>query len=284
MQDLYLLVSDGQLCLQEGETIYALTDAVPTLDWLLEHVPAGDLVRFLLEQRDRQLELSSFQPQAPVGQQEIWAAGVTYQRSEEAREAESGRSNMYSKVYRAKRPELFFKAQGQNVVGPGQPVGIRFDAQWSVPEPELVVVVNSRMEVVGFSAGNDMCSRDIEGENPLYLPQAKIYDRSCAIGPRIWLQPGALQWPSLTIQLKIERMNTTVFEGTTSLERIHRSLADLVEFLGRCKSFPTGAFLLTGTGIVPPDDFTLQQGDQVSIAIDMIGELCNPVQVVGKAV
>jgi 2-dehydro-3-deoxy-D-arabinonate dehydratase len=163
-------------------------------------------------------------------------------------------------------------------------VGIRFDAQWSVPEPELVVVVNSHLEVVGFSAGNDMCSRDIEGENPLYLPQAKIYDRSCAIGPRIWLQPGALQWPSLTIQLKIERMNTTVFEGTTSLERIHRSLADLVEFLGRCKSFPTGAFLLTGTGIVPPDDFTLQQGDQVSIAIDMIGELCNPVQVVGKAV
>lgn len=280
MQDLYLFVGNGQLCMQEGETIYSLTDAIPSLDWLLQHVPASDLVRILMEQRDSQLDLSSFQPQAPVGHQEIWAAGVTYQRSEEAREAESGRSNIYSKVYRAHRPELFFKALGQNVVGPGEPVGIRFDAQWSVPEPELVVVVNSRLEVVGFSAGNDMCSRDIEGENPLYLPQAKIYDRSCAIGPRIWLQPGASQWPALAIQLIIRRNDTTIFEGTTSLQRIHRTLPDLVEFLGRCKSFPTGAFLLTGTGIVPPDDFTLQAGDQITVAIDQVGELCNPVQVI----
>jgi 2-dehydro-3-deoxy-D-arabinonate dehydratase len=149
-----------------------------------------------------------------------------------------------------------------------------------VAEPELVVVLNSRLEVVGFSAGNDMCSRDIEGENPLYLPQAKIYDRSCAIGPRIWLQPGISQWPSLTIQLIIRRKDTAVFEGVTSLQRIQRTLPDLVEFLGRCKSFPIGAFLLTGTGIVPPDDFSLQAGDQVTVAIDQVGELCNPVQVI----
>lgn len=283
MQDLFLLVIDGQVCLQQRETIHLLTDAVPSLDWLLQHVPAGDLERTLLAQRGKQLELSSFRPQVPVGSQEVWAAGVTYQRSEEAREAESGQSNIYSKVYWAERPELFFKALGQHVVGPGEPVGIRFDAHWSVPEPELVVVLNNRLEVVGFSAGNDMCSRDIEGENPLYLPQAKIYERSCAIGPRIWLQPGATQWPSLAVQLRIRRKDTTVFEGSTSLQHIRRSLPELVEFLGRCKPFPLGAFLLTGTGIVPPDDFTLQAGDLVTIAIDQIGELSNPVQVVGRA-
>ena len=280
MSDLYLLVGNGQLFVQEGDTIYSLTDAIPSLDWLLQHVPVGDLVRRLLEQRDRQLDLSAFLPQAPVGSQEVWAAGVTYQRSEEAREAESSGSTFYSKVYQAHRPELFFKALGQNVVGPGEPVGIRVDASWSVPEPELVVVLNSRLEVVGFSAGNDMCSRDIEGENPLYLPQAKIYDRSCAIGPRIWLQPGADQWPALAIRLIIQRNGTTIFDDTTSPQRMHRTLPDLVEFLGRCKSFPTGAFLLTGTGIVPPDDFTLQPGDQVTVSIDQIGELCNPVEVI----
>lgn len=280
MQDLYLLVVNNQLCIQKGETIYSLTDAIPSLDWLFENVPVGDLVQLLMEQRYRELDINSFQPQAPVGHQEIWAAGVTYQRSEEARESESGRSNIYSNVYRAHRPELFFKALGQNVVGPGEPVGIRFDAQWSVPEPELVVVLNSRLEVVGFCAGNDMCSRDIESENPLYLPQAKIYDRSCAIGPRIWLQPGASQWPTVVIQLIIRRNGTSIFEGTTSPQRINRKLSDLVEFLGRCKSFPTGAFLLTGTGIVPPDDFTLQTGDQITVSIDQVGELCNPVQVI----
>ncbi len=280
MQDLYLLVGNGQVFMQEGEAIYSLADTIPSLDWLLQNVPAGDLVQLLLDQRDSQLDLSSFQPQAPVGHQEIWAAGVTYQRSEEAREAESGGSTIYSKVYRAHRPELFFKALGQNVMGPGEPVGIRGDAIWSVPEPELVVVLNCSLEVVGFSAGNDMCSRDIEGENPLYLPQAKIYDRSCAVGPRIWLQPNAAEWPAITIALAVQRGSTTIFTGTTSPQNMHRTLPDLVEFLGRCKSFPSGAFLLTGTGIVPPDDFTLQAGDQITVAIDRVGELCNPVQVI----
>ncbi len=282
MQNIYLLISNGRLYFQEGETIYSLTETIPSLDWLLQSVSAKDLIQVLREQRSNPVKPDALQLQAPVGQQEVWAAGVTYQRSEEAREIESGKSNIYSKVYRANRPELFFKALGQYVVGTGEPVGIRFDAKWSVPEPELVVVLNSRLEVIGFSAGNDMCSRDIEGENPLYLPQAKIYDRSCAIGPRIWLQPEISNWPSLAIHLKIRRKGAIIFEGTTSMERIHRPLPDLVEFLGRCKSFPSGVFVLTGTGIVPPDDFSLQAGDQVAISIDQIGELSNTVQIIGQ--
>lgn len=283
MDDLYLLVVNNRLCLQQGETVYSLKDGISSLDRLLQHVPVGEMVETLLKERGGALEISSILPQAPIGQQEVWAAGVTYKRSEEAREAESGQSNIYARVYQAQRPELFFKALGQHVVGPGEPVGIRFDAQWSVPEPELVIVLNSRLEVVGFTAGNDMCSRDIEGENPLYLPQAKVYERSCAIGPRIWLQPGVWQWPSLAIQLHVRRGDRSLFEGSTSLQNIRRTLPDLVHYLGRCKSFSSGAFLLSGTGIVPPDDFTLQAGDQVTVAIERIGELSNPVQVVGRA-
>jgi 2-dehydro-3-deoxy-D-arabinonate dehydratase len=282
MDDLYLLIIGGQLCLQQSETVYSLQDDIPSLDWLLEHIPANELVERLLKGRGRPLEASSISPQAPIGHQEVWGAGVTYKRSEEAREAESGNSNIYTKVYQAQRPELFFKALGQQVVGPGEAVGIRFDAKWSVPEPELVVVLNNLLEVVGFTAGNDMSSRDIEGENPLYLPQAKIYTHSCAIGPRIWLQPGAFQWPALAIQLKIQRDTSLVFEGTTSSEYMRRSLPELVDFLGRCKSFPDGAFLFSGTGIIPPADFSLRADDQVMIAIDQIGELGNTVQVVGR--
>jgi 2-dehydro-3-deoxy-D-arabinonate dehydratase len=282
MDDLYLLIIGGQLCLQQSETVYSLQDDIPSLDWLLEHIPANELVERLLKGRGRPLEASSIPPQAPIGHQEVWGAGVTYKRSEEAREAESGNSNIYTKVYQAQRPELFFKALGQQVVGPGEAVGIRFDAKWSVPEPELVVVLNNLLEVVGFTAGNDMSSRDIEGENPLYLPQAKIYTHSCAIGPRIWLQPGAFQWPALAIQLKIQRDTSLVFEGTTSSEYMRRSLPELVDFLGRCKSFPDGAFLFSGTGIIPPADFSLRADDQVMIAIDQIGELGNTVQVVGR--
>jgi 2-dehydro-3-deoxy-D-arabinonate dehydratase len=281
MDDLYLLLIGGRLCLQQADTLYSLQDNIPSLDWLLKHIPANELVERLLQGQGSPLEVSSILPQAPIGHQEVWAAGVTYKRSEEEREAESGNINIYTKVYHAHRPELFFKALGQHVVGPGEPVGIRFDAKWSVPEPELVVVLNNHLEVVGFTAGNDMSSRDIEGENPLYLPQAKIYTQSCAIGPRIWLQPGASEWPSLTIQLKIQRNGHLVFEGATSSKYIHRKLPELVGFLGRCKSFPDGTFLFTGTGIIPPADFTLQADDQVTVAIEQIGELTNPVQVVG---
>jgi 2-dehydro-3-deoxy-D-arabinonate dehydratase len=144
-----------------NETVYSLQDNIPSLDWLLKHVPVNELVERLLKAQGRALEVNSILPQAPIGHQEVWAAGVTYKRSEEEREAESGNINIYTKVYQAHRPELFFKALGQHVVSPGEPVGIRFDAQWSVPEPELVVVFNNRLEVVGFTAGNDMCSRDI---------------------------------------------------------------------------------------------------------------------------
>lgn len=283
MDDLYLIVIAGQLCFQQAERIYRLSDNIPSLEWLLKYVPADELIERLLKAEGKTLEVSSILPEAPIGRQEVWAAGVTYKRSEEAREAESGNSNIYTRVYQAHRPELFFKAMGEYVVGPGEPVGIRFDAQWSVPEPELVVIFNNRLEVVGFTAGNDMSSRDIEGENPLYLPQAKIYTGSCAIGPRIWLQPGASQWPSLAIRLKIERNTRLVFEGTTSSNNMRRTLPELADFLGRCKSFPDGAFLFSGTGIVPPADFTLRENDQVIITIDRIGELSNPVQVVGRA-
>lgn len=282
MDDLYLLIINGRLCLQKDEIVYGLQDQIPSLDWLLQNIPADELIEKLLQARGRAVEERSVLPDAPIGNQEVWGAGVTYKRSEEAREAESGNSNIYTKVYHAHRPELFFKGLGQQVVGPGEPVGIRYDAYWSVPEPELVVVLNHRLEVVGLTAGNDMSSRDIEGENPLYLPQAKIYTGSCAIGPRIWLLPNAIEWPTLTIRLRIQREASLVFEGETKTKFICRTLPELVDFLGRCKTFPYGAFLFTGTGIIPPAEFTLRAGDQVIISFDQIGELSNPVQVVGR--
>jgi 2-dehydro-3-deoxy-D-arabinonate dehydratase len=206
---------------------------------------------------------------------------VTYKRSEEARETESHHSTIYSRVYSAQRPELFFKALGQDVVAPAGQVGIRYDATWSVPEPELVVVLNARLEEIGFTIGNDMSSRDIEGENPLYLPQAKVYHGACAIGPRIWLQPGRNAWPHLTIKMTIRRRGQIAFEAETMTANLHRSLPELIDYLGRCKDFPNGAHLFTGTGIVPPDDFTLHMGDEVRIHIDPLGDLINTVGMVG---
>ncbi len=270
--------------LDSGDQVYALDDASVALDAPLSVLPADQLVSSLEETIAAPIDLSdpgvSLLP--PVGRfQEVWAAGVTYKRSEEARETESHNSTVYSRVYNAKRPELFFKALGQDVIGPGGQVGIRYDASWSVPEPELVVVLNARLEVVGFTIGNDMSSRDIEGENPLYLPQAKVYRGACAIGPRIWLQPGRTDWPQLTIQMTIRRNGQIAFEAETSTANLHRPLPELIDYLGRCKDFPRGACLFTGTGIVPPDDFTLNAGDEVRIRIDPIGELVNTVGVVG---
>lgn len=256
------------------------------LDWLLSDDPAapraGELLDWLRGAMTDPVQRDSVVVDTPVGKQEIWAAGVTYKRSEEARELESNNSNIYRRVYDALRPELFFKSLGHDVVAAGGKVGIRFDATWSVPEPELVVVLNAHMEVIGFAIGNDMSSRDIEGENPLYLPQAKVYDGACALGPRIWLQPGATVWPHVGIQMQIERAGQLVFDEATSTAAIHRPLSELVDYLGRCKRFPFGAMLFTGTGIVPPDDFTLAEGDLVRIRIDPIGELSNTVKVVGK--
>jgi 2-dehydro-3-deoxy-D-arabinonate dehydratase len=197
---------------------------------------------------------------------EVWAAGVTYLRSREAREAESSVKDVYAKVYDAARPELFFKAPGWRVAGHRMPIRIRHDSGWNVPEPELTLVINAHGEIVGFCAGNDVSSRDIEGENPLYLPQAKIYDGSCALGPGILLvDVDTLR--DLSIDLLVTRGGAAVFTGATSTSRVKRPLEELVAFLRKELTFPDGVFLMTGTGIVPPDDFSLQAGDVVRIAI-----------------
>jgi 2-dehydro-3-deoxy-D-arabinonate dehydratase len=207
---------------------------------------------------------------APIeASQEVWASGVTYQRSREARQAESNTGDVYDRVYAAQRPELFFKAIGWRVVGHQQPVRCRADSAWNVPEPELTLVINQQGEISGYTAGNDMSSRSIEGENPLYLPQAKIYNASCSLGPAIHL----LEIDSLSdlpVEISIERAGRVVFQGSTRTTNMNRKLDELVAYLYRELSFPQGVFLLTGTGIVPPDQFTLARGDQVII---MIGEL-----------
>jgi 2-dehydro-3-deoxy-D-arabinonate dehydratase len=216
---------------------------------------------------------------APIGAQEVWAAGVTYYRSRNARMEESksaGGGDFYDRVYSADRPELFFKATPHRVVGPAQPVAIRSDAKWSVPEPELTLLLAPGGAITGYTIGNDMSSRDIEGENPLYLPQAKVYDRSCALGPCILVTNEPLP-KSTTIHLVIRRQESIAFEGSTTLESIKRDLTTLASYLFRDNSFPAGAFLLTGTGIVPPDAFSLQAGDEISITIPPIGALVNPV-------
>jgi 2-dehydro-3-deoxy-D-arabinonate dehydratase len=197
---------------------------------------------------------------------EVWAAGVTYLRSREAREVESSVKDVYSRVYEAERPELFFKSPGWRVIGHRAPIRVRSDSRWNVPEPELTLVVNARLEVVGFCAGNDVSSRDIEGENPLYLPQAKVYDGSCALGPGILLA-GASDVLDLAIRLDVERGGGVAFTGDTRTARMKRPAAELVAFLGRELSFPHGVFLMTGTGIVPPADFSLSPGDLARVVV-----------------
>jgi 2-dehydro-3-deoxy-D-arabinonate dehydratase len=215
---------------------------------------------------------------APIDGQEVWGAGVTYERSKVARQEESERgASFYDDVYRADRPELFFKATPSRVVGPGQSIRIRQDTAWSVPEPELTLVLSPALQLVGYTIGNDVSARDIEGRNPLYLPQAKVYDACCALGPAILLAPELPAEDALTIDLTIHRDGAVAFEGRTSTARIVRRWSQLIEWLGRDNSFPDGAILLTGTGIVPPDEFTLRTGDTVAITIDSIGTLSNPV-------
>lgn len=216
---------------------------------------------------------------APIDSQEVWAAGVTYYRSRTARMEESqsaGGGDFYDRVYAAERPELFFKSTAHRVAGPGQLVRIRRDSNWNVPEPELALVITSTGKIVGFTIGNDMSSRDIEGENPLYLPQAKVYDRSCALGPGILVSDEQLPRDT-AIELEIVRDGDSVFSGSTTLAAIKRDFEGLVEYLFRDNSFPDGCILLTGTGIVPPDSFTLQSGDAIHITIDPIGTLINSV-------
>lgn len=245
-----------------------------SLSDLLHAEEPGRLVSALLTPEMLPIQEVTFLP--PIDQQEVWAAGVTYKRSQEARERESvGAARFYDLVYTAPRPELFFKATARRVVGPGATVYVRRDSRWSVPEPELTLVISPRKKLVGFTIGNDMSARDIEGENPLYLPQAKVYDHSCAIGPVITLASYLPPPDGCTIRLRIERAGGTAFEGATSVERMARSFTELIDWLFRDNSFPDGVLLLTGTGLVPPDDFTLATGDVVTIEITGIGKLVN---------
>ena len=216
----------------------------------------------------------------PIGNQEIWASGVTYYRSREARMDESkdaGGGDFYDRVYAAERPELFFKSTAHRCVGSGQKVRIRKDSKWNVPEPELTLFISASGKIIGYTAGNDMSSRDIEGENPLYLPQAKSYDKSAAIGPGIYVPENPL--PSSTkIRLEILRNGNTMVADEIAIDQIKRKFTDLVEFLYRESSFPHGCFLMTGTGLVPPNEFTLHHGDEIRISIDQIGTLINYVE------
>ena len=260
---------DGQIFFVGGESIS-------------EFINRPDLqshLSLVIAQKEAAERLDEYALLPPIDQQEVWASGVTYYRSRSARIEESkdaGGGDFYDRVYTAERPELFFKAVAHKVAGPNSAVRIRKDANWSVPEPELVLVVNSSGSIVGYTIGNDMSSRDIEGANPLYLPQAKVYDRSCALGPGILVQDSPLP-PSTQISMEIHRNGATEFSGSIALSEMKRDPQALVEYLYRDQSFPFGCFLLTGTGIVPPDSFTLQSGDVIRISISGIGTLVNHV-------
>lgn len=215
---------------------------------------------------------------APLTEQEVWAAGVTYLRSRDARIEESAQGgSFYDKVYAAERPELFFKATPHRVSGPNAPIRIRKDSHWNVPEPEIALVIGPNGNLAGYTIGNDVSSRDIEGENPLYLPQAKVYKGSCALGPAILTAESVSDVRTLSLRLSITRSGRQTFEGNASIAQMKRSFEELIAFLCREQEFPAGAILLTGTGIVPPDAFTLQSGDVVEIAVPEIGILRNPV-------
>jgi 2-dehydro-3-deoxy-D-arabinonate dehydratase len=250
-----------------------------TLSDVLHAASPAQAAEDLIDRQATTVDLPRAKMLAPVDRQEIWAAGVTYKRSEEARMRESvGAAQFYNMVYTADRPELFFKATPERVVGHGDLVRVRRDSRWSVPEPELTLVISPSLRVVGYTVGNDMSARDIEGENPLYLPQAKVYTRSCAVGPVITLAPDLPPLEKVTVQLTIERGSQVAFTGATTLDRMKRTFDDLVGWLGRDNSFPHGVLLMTGTGVVPPDSFSLAAGDRVHIDITGIGRLTNDVE------
>lgn len=246
----------------------------------LDELVAGEDLFSDLLRRIKEAEQMDRAPEdllPPIGSQEVWAAGVTYFRSRNARIEEShhaGGSDFYDRVYHAERPELFFKATPHRVVGSGAKVAIRGDARWSVPEPELTLFISPGGKITGYTIGNDMSSRDIEGQNPLYLPQAKIYDRSCALGPCLLVPEEPLPL-STQLLMEIRRAGKTVFSGETTLKEMKRKPEELVEYLYRDSTFPQGCFLLTGTGIVPPDSFTLEKADEIHITIPPIGTLIN---------
>jgi 2-dehydro-3-deoxy-D-arabinonate dehydratase len=268
--------------LVDDSRVIDLTRAgITNLAAVLEHEDPIARLQDATDQALPEIALSEAQLHPPIERQEVWAAGVTYLRSKRARVEESDFcATAYDRVYDAERPEIFFKALPEKVVGHGEPVGIRHDARWNVPEPELALVVDSRGRIVGHTVGNDMSSRDIEGENLLYLPQAKIYSRSCALGPWIVLGETEERARSWTIRITIARHDEIVFRGDTSVGSIRRRFADLVSFLLRSQVFPHGVVLLTGTGIVPPDSFTLKEHDRIDIDISGVGLLSNAVTIV----
>lgn len=253
------------------------TGHVHTLAELLESDDIATMVDFL---RDDSVSFpfGSLKILAPIDRQEVWAAGVTYKRSKAARMEESeAAASCYDRVYGSDRPELFLKATPHRVVGHGDDVRIRHDSAWNVPEPELTLVLNSRLQLVGLTIGNDMSSREIEGENPLYLPQAKVYNQCCSLGPCIRLLDGLPAREQIQISLRVFRGEEVVFSGETRVDQMSRSFEDMIHWLGRDNSFPNGVFLMTGTGIVPDRDFTLHPLDRIEIAIDAIGVLQNTV-------
>ena len=268
-------VSDNHvrfLDLEDNVGIHSLSDVLHADN------PAG-IAHDLIDDQADTVALRDVTLLPPIDQQEVWAAGVTYKRSQEARERESpGAARFYDLVYSAARPELFFKATADRVVGSGGQVHIRRDSRWTVPEPELALVLSPCLHIVGYTIGNDMSSRDIEGENPLYLPQAKIYDRACSLGPAITLSEAMPPTEQITLRMTIDRGAERVFEGSTALSAMKRTFAELVDWLGRENSFPHGVLLLTGTGIVPPDEFALKVGDLIAIDVTGIGCLTNRVE------
>ena len=271
----HLIRLDGATYLKRNGTLSRLPGD-GSLDGLLA-LSVDELRQFLDQDRPAAALRPGAVIEAPIQGQEVWAAGVTYQRSLEARTDEAVSSDPYDRVYAAKRPELFFKATAGRVRGPGQAVFIRSDSSWDVPEPELAVICNRTLEVVGYTIGNDVSSRSIEGENPLYLPQAKVFDGCCALGPAV-----AMAWDyspaDRKIELEIERNGEVVFRSETSTSAMRRSIPELVGYLGLNQRFDVGCILLTGTGIVPPTDFSLEDGDEVTIRIDGIGVLKNPIR------
>ena len=268
----------------EGETIYDLTAVSPSFsDWARAYEDAGSL-EGLVASVERAKGASKKRPyeyralRAPFVPSEIWAAGVTYLRSREARETETKLKGLYDYVYSAVRPELFLKDSGLRCVGPGEPVCVRGDSGWSVPEPELSVVLDGEFRVVGYTVGDDVSSRDIEGENPLYLPQAKVYRGSSAIGPVVTTADEVPQPRALEIRMRIVRGSEAVFEGRVNTSQLKREVDELVGYLRRSNVIRTFTVLMTGTSLVPPDDFTLKGGDVVEIEIEKIGILRNPVE------
>ena len=266
-------------CLHEGK-IRPVGGASTRLADIL-HVPnPWDEARAAWDRGEggEELDVAAVQLVAPIDRQEVWGAGVTYERSKVARQEESEHAaTFYDRVYHADRPELFFKATPGRVVGPDQPIRVRRDSKWCVPEPELALILSPQMRIVGYTVGNDVSARDIEGVNPLYLPQAKTYDACCALGPAITLVEAMPPLAEITIAMEIDRAGRSLFRGSAPVSRMKRQFAELVAWLGRDNSFLDGAILLTGTGVVPPDDFTLQSGDEVRISINGIGMLRNSV-------